>query len=133
MRLGQRLVEGLLGLLQTLFLLRFLLLERVPLALQRHAIMVHLLPAVERHRMGIFRVLHRRKGVEQRLEQHELLLNLQTLFLLLLPALGIRFTGSQPAVRFVGLRKGKAEASERLGKQSGTLRQFILLLGILGA
>ena len=55
---------------------------------------MYLLPAVERHRVGIFRVLHRGKGIEQRLDLHELLLSLLKLFLLLLPALGIRFTSS---------------------------------------
>ena len=63
----------------------------------------------------------------------ELLLNLLMLFLLLLPALGIRFTGGQPLALFAWLRRGKAESGERLGQRGGTLSEFIAQLGLLGA
>ena len=132
-RCGELLFKGPFGLLQALAFPRFLLLEREPLTFQRHAVMMHLLPAVERHWGDVSWVLYRRQRLEQRLDLRELLLNLLMLFLLLLPALGIRFTGGQPLALFAWLRRGKAESGERLGQRGGTLSEFIAQLGLLGA
>ena len=124
MRGGKLLVEGLLRLLKTLIFQFFLLLERLPLAFQRHTVMMRLLPAVKRGLLAIVGIFGGRQGFQQRLNQRQLLLGALALRLLLLPLGYLGFARRQPTVFIASVRLRQAKSRERLIKRGSALLLF---------